>query len=153
MKKIVMLVMMMSISMAVCDRARCEEGGAYFKWGQIEFTYPLSNISASPAMLDCANGLTYMGVETSLATWPATDMPVGQVVIPANLIDLDFGGAAIPFKSQAMPYGGFNIQIGKLFPNAPWMLPYIGVWGGHDFTVEDHRIFTGFGIKASKRVW
>jgi hypothetical protein len=133
---------------AVCGVVMADETGVYFKFKNIAFTYPLAHVSFTPAMLDWKTAQEFAGAETALVTWPAQDM--GK--IPANVLDIDFGGAVTPFEPHAIPYGGFNVQIGKLF-NAPGFLSYIGLWAGHDFNYEDSRIITNFGIKASQKIW
>jgi hypothetical protein len=113
--------------------AIAEDGGAYFKWGEFELTYPLSNASAT-ALYDFWKGEGLMGVETSIADW--------------KMLSLDFG-AVTSFKANGMPFASVNCNFGDLIPNIPVGMAKMGLWYGHDFKLNENRA----GIKAIVPLW
>jgi hypothetical protein len=110
-----------------------EEGGAYFKAGNLSFTYPLSNASVI-SLYDWWSGEGLLGVETSIANYKA--------------LNLNFG-AVTSFQSNGMPFLSLDLDIAKLIVLYPRDLSKMGIWAGHDFKTNENRA----GIKATVSLW
>lgn len=121
------------VSLATAASAADEVAGAYFKWGGIEFTYPLANVSTI-ALYDFWKGEGLLGAETILAQYKD--------------LNINFG-AVTSFQANGMPFVSLDYNLARAFPRYPVFLDRIGVWGGHDFRNNDNRA----GIKAGKALW
>jgi hypothetical protein len=143
---------------AVVARAG-ENPGAYFHIGQVEFTYPIAHVTATPWLWDFINSRASMAAETRLASFPRNNMKISIVgtdrLVPANTFILS-GGAQTSEKAKFTPIGSFGIDFGKIVTNAPKMLTNFGIWAGHDFRDDcpnRSRLITDAGIKASIPLW
>ena len=110
-----------------------EEGGAFFKWGSLEFTYPLSNASVI-SLYDWWRAEGLMGVETRLVKF--------------EVFNLNFG-AVTSFKANGMPFASVDVAIAQITPIYPKILSGLGVWAGYDFKLNEYYS----GIKAIVPLW
>lgn len=132
MKLITAILVAMSV---FCGTVSAQEGaGAYFKWGGIEFTYPLANASAI-ALYDLARGNGLMGAETRLVSWKRLNLN---------------GGAVTSFQANGMPFASLDFDWAGIIANvSETKLAKVGIWYGHDFATNDNH----YGIKASVSMW
>jgi hypothetical protein len=125
--------LLMLVAVAVlwnCAPSYAENPGAYFKLGQVEFTYPLANASAI-ALYDFWSGRGLMGAETCLVTYKA-------------IANVNFG-AVTSFQANGMPFVSLDFNFSKSVP----VPAKLGLWYGHDFKANDN----GAGVKASVPLW
>ena len=131
MKKFLLTVM--AAAMCLSSVAFAEEGGAYFKVGSFELTYPLSNASAI-SLYDFWTGQGLMGAETKLASFYNFSTSFGAVT---------------SFEANGMPFVSVEYNFASIIPNYPVLLSKMGVWYGHDFKENENRA----GIKADVPLW
>ncbi len=114
--------------------AIAEEGGAYFKVGSFELTYPISNASVI-SLYDCWKGEGLLGIETQLAKFYRLGLN---------------GGAITSFQANGMPFVSLDFDWAGMISNvSQTKIASMGVWYGHDFKANDNRA----GIKASVPLW
>lgn len=113
--------------------SHADETGAYFKFGNIEFTYPLAHTSVI-SLYDFTDGTGLLGAETRLVSGYNFTF---------------YFGAVTSFKANGMPFVSLGFNFAELISNLPPNFANIGVWFGHDFKVNENRA----GIKASVPLW
>ncbi|MCK9583172.1 MAG: hypothetical protein M0Q46_06150 [Endomicrobiales bacterium] len=132
MKKLLVLLMLFGFVGVVS--ATELSNGAYFKLGQIEFTYPLANTSAI-ALYDFQTAEGLLGAETKLVSW--------------QRLNLNFG-AVTSFKENGMPFLSLDFDWAGIVGNlSDTKLAKFGIWAGHDFKLNENHT----GIKASVPLW
>lgn len=155
-RTIVALLLVMSLGLV----ARAEETpGAYIHFGQIDFTYPIAHVTATPWLWDFLNSRASMAAETTLVTFPRRDMPLNifntSFLVPKNTMTLS-AGAQTSEQARFTPIASFGIDFGKIITNAPTALTNFGIWFGHSCNPDNpnrSRIITDAGIKASVPLW
>jgi len=111
-----------------------DTASAYFKIGQAEFVYPLSNASVI-SLYDYWKGEGLIGAESSLVKY--------------QRLNLNFG-AVTSFIANGMPFVSLDFDwCGLITNSSQTKLARVGIWFGKDFKNNDNRA----GIKASIPVW
>jgi hypothetical protein len=130
---ILMVCLFLFLSVFVMP-ARAEEGGAYFKVGSFELTYPVSNASVI-SLYDFWKAEGLLGVETRLAKFMRLQLN---------------GGAVTSFQANGMPFVSIDFDWCGLIANtSQTKIASVGIWYGHDFKANDNRA----GVKASMSLW
>lgn len=109
-----------------------ESAGAYFKWGDLEFTYPLANTSAI-CLYDLWTGQGLVGAKTRLVKWLRLNGNFGAVT--------SFEANGMPFLSLDFDWAGIITDETKLAK--------LGIWVGRDFKENENHA----GVKASVQIW
>jgi len=110
-----------------------EDGGIYFKAGALEFTYPLSNLSAI-SLYDFWYGEGLLGGETRVAKWLRLNVNVGVIT---------------SFRANGTGFVSLDYDWAELIPTVPASLAKLGIWYGRDFKNSENRA----GVKASVPLW
>ena len=132
MRKIVAVTLFVAC-LAFAGIVKAEEGGIYFKAGQLELTYPFATISAI-SLYDFWGGRGLVGAETRLAGWNAVNLNLGAVT---------------SFEANGAPFVSVDFDFAKIISDAPAFLARFGGWVGRDFERGAYMA----GVKAAVPLW
>lgn len=127
------LFVLFSLLFCLCGIAKSEEGGIYFKFGDLQFTYPASNMSVI-ALYDFNKSIGYAGAETRLIKW----------------LRLNFNlGAITSFEANGSGFISLDYDWAEIINDLPAAFTKLGVWYGKNSVSDENMI----GIKASVPIW
>lgn len=133
MKKIIVLLSAVALLTLIALTARAEDGGIYFKAGSLEFTYPLSNLSAI-SLYDFWKGEGLIGGETQVAKYMRLNLNVGVIT---------------SLQADGCGFVSVDYDWADVIGNLPPSLAKLGLWYGRDFKRAENRA----GVKASVALW
>ena len=144
MKKL--LLTLFALALFVVPVVAEENPGAYFHIGQIDFTYPLAHVDATPYWKSITTGDEMFGAQTALAGFPRQPVVFRGVTFPVDLVKLNFGGIT-SLKANGMPYLSLTLKLCKVVNMEGQEITYIGLGYGHDFRDNKDHLLLGASIK------